>query len=113
MRIMLTAVLPNDAGSAAIRDGTLGPTIQQILGELKPEAAYFALEDGQRTAHIICNIDQPSEMVRLAEPFFFAFGAKVTIKPVMIAADLAEGGRDMERAAQMYGRPATPERTAV
>jgi hypothetical protein len=49
MRMIMTVSIPVEAGNAAVLNGSLGPTIQQILAELKPEAAYFAEEDGKRT----------------------------------------------------------------
>ncbi len=45
MRMLLKATIPVEAGNAAVSNGTLGATIQKILAELKPEAAYFT-EDG-------------------------------------------------------------------
>lgn len=52
MRVLLKATIPNDAGNRAAREGTLGKTTQTILEELKPEAAYFVEDGGQRTAYL-------------------------------------------------------------
>lgn len=46
MRVMLKATMPVDASNEAIRSGKLNKTIEQVLAELKPEAAYFLLEGG-------------------------------------------------------------------
>ena len=48
-----------EAANAAARNGTLGSTIQRILGDLKPEAAYFAEENGQRTGFIFFDMRIP------------------------------------------------------
>jgi hypothetical protein len=47
MRMMLKVSIPVDAGNAAARNGSMGATIKNILDELKPEAAYFAEDNGQ------------------------------------------------------------------
>jgi hypothetical protein len=40
MRFMLTFRIPMEQGNAAVKDGSIAQTIQSILEELKPEAAY-------------------------------------------------------------------------
>ena len=47
MRMLLKVSIPVEAGNAASQNGTLGSTIQRILGELKPEAAYFSEDNGE------------------------------------------------------------------
>src|SRR5438094_269408 len=49
MRCLLKVSIPVETGNAAISDGTLPRTIESILAEVKPEAAYFADENGNRT----------------------------------------------------------------
>ena len=48
MRMMLRWTVPVERGNQAIKDGTLARTIQALLEELKPEAAYFWPENGKR-----------------------------------------------------------------
>jgi hypothetical protein len=49
MRFLVKVNIPVEAGNAAAKAGKLGTTIQSILSDLKPEAAYFTDEKGQRT----------------------------------------------------------------
>ena len=50
MRMMLRVSLPTETANAAMSAGTFASTLQKILGEIKPEAAYFISEDnGERT----------------------------------------------------------------
>src|SRR3979411_3084683 len=52
MRCLLKVSIPVVEGNAAIADGTLGSTINSILADMKPEAAYFAEDNGARTGFI-------------------------------------------------------------
>ncbi len=103
MRVMLKAIFPVEAANHSITSGSLQNTLQQILAELKPEAAYFVAEEGQRGGFLILNIHDPSEIPAIAEPFFLAFNAKVTVTPVMTPEDLAKAGPAIERAVKKYG----------
>ena len=45
IRMLLRVSIPVEAGNAAAKAGTIGSTIEQILADLKPEAAYFFADD--------------------------------------------------------------------
>lgn len=107
MRMMLKASIPVESGNAAIANGTMGQTIQTILQELKPEAAYFTTdESGRRTAYLFVNIANESEIVKVAEPFFLAMNAQVDLRPAMTPADLANAAPAMQQATAKYARAA-------
>ena len=55
MRFMLTFQIGLEERNAAVRDGTLGQTIESILNDIKPEAAYFADIDGSRGGYLVIN----------------------------------------------------------
>jgi hypothetical protein len=103
MRMLLKVSMPVEAGNAAARKGEMGSKLQQILSEIKPEAAYFAEENGQRTGYIFFDMQDSSQLPAIAEPFFLAFNAKLTVRPAMTLQDLAKAGPSIEKAVKQYG----------
>jgi hypothetical protein len=105
MRMLLRVSIPVEAGNAAAKAGTLGSTFERILADLKPEAAYFfADDDGQRSGSIVFDMKDTSEIPAIAEPWFVAFNAKISLRPVMNSQDLAKGGPAIGKAAKQYGK---------
>lgn len=105
MRMLLRASIPVESGNAAAKAGTLGSTIEKILADLKPEAAYFiADDDGNRSGSVVFDMQDQSQIPSVAEPWFLAFNAKVSIRPVMTPQDLAKAGPSIANAAKQYGK---------
>lgn len=103
MRMMLHVVIPGKTGNAAVREGKLGPTLQKILGDLKPEAAYFTETNGNRGGYIFFDMKDSSELPKIAEPWFLAFNASVTVRPAMTPQDLAgPAGAEIEKAMKAH-----------
>jgi hypothetical protein len=94
--MMLRWTAPVERSNAAIKDGSLPQTIQTLMGELNPEAAYFWPEDGKRAGMLIFDMADASQIPQIVEPLFLNIDAAVEIKPVMNADDLKEG---LEKAA--------------
>ena len=86
-----------------IKDGTLPRTIQTILEDLKPEAAFFSDIEGARGGYLVVNMDDASQMPALSEPLFLGLGATIQAHPVMVPEDLEKAGPDLQQVAQKYG----------
>ena len=91
MRMMLKVSIPAEAGNAAVKDGVLKTVVEEAMARLKPEASYFFAEDGCRTAMMVFDLADASDIPSIAEPFFVALNAGVTLFPVMNAEDLGKG----------------------
>lgn len=92
MRMMMLVQLPLEPFSTAIRNGTAGKKMKQILDAIKPEHVWFSERDGKRGGILIVNVDSPSDIPRLAEPWFLTFNAEVEFRIAMTPEDLARAG---------------------
>src|SRR5947209_11554472 len=102
MRFLLKVNIPVESGNAAAKAGKLGSTIQSILADLKPEAAYFSDNDGQRAGFIFLDLQDASQIPAIAEPWMLAFNARIELHPVMVPDDLARAGGAIEKAVKKY-----------
>lgn len=107
MRTVLKFTIPVEAGNATISDGTLPKTIESILNDLKPEAAYFFPNNGERSGFIVFDLKEPSQIPVIAEPLFIAFNAKVEFHPVMNVEDLKKALSGIEKSVNKYQHAAT------
>jgi hypothetical protein len=106
MRMMLKVSIPVETGNLAAQNGSLGSTIERILADLKPEAAYFSEDQGERTGYIVFDMKDSSQLPAVAEPWFLAFNAHLTVRPAMSPQDLAAGGPGIAAAVKSYSRAA-------
>ena len=102
MRMMMQFSIPVEAGNHAARTGAFGPSFQKTLKKLKPEAAYFLEEEGERTAILIVDMKETSQIPSVAEPFFLRLNARVRIHPVMTPEDLGKSAPAIEQAVKKY-----------
>ncbi len=91
MRCLLKMELETEAANKAIADGSMADLLQELLGKLKPEAAYFTPENGSRASFIFFDLADPSDLPAITETAFQKLNAKVTITPVMNLEDLQKG----------------------
>ncbi|PWJ81642.1 hypothetical protein C7441_110178 [Pseudaminobacter salicylatoxidans] len=95
MRMLLKVSIPVAEGNRAIKDGSLPKIIEKLLGQLQPEAAYFTLESGNRTAFIVFDLKDTTAMPAIAEPLFMGFNATMDMMPVMNVEDMRTGLKAM------------------
>ena len=91
MRTMMRISIPVGNGNKGIQDGSLPRVIQTTLEALKPEAAYFFTEAGKRTALVVFDLQDPSQIPVVCEPLFMGLDASIDLLPVMNAQDLQAG----------------------
>ena len=103
MKYIMKMRMSIDKGNEAIKDPQFGHKMNELLAEIKAEAAYFTTICGQRGAYIIVNLNDASEIPAIAEPFFLWFNAEVDFHPVMRPEDLAKAGPSIGAAVQKWG----------
>jgi hypothetical protein len=96
--MLLKVQMDVEAGNRAIRDGSFGETLNRVMGEIKPEAAYFTAIDGRRTGLIFFDLQDASQIPAIAEPFFMTVGAAVELLPVMTRDDVQKGLEEASKA---------------
>lgn len=103
MRVLMKVNMSTDEANALVRAGKLEETIQSILTDQKPEAAYFIADFGMRTGLIVVDMKDSSEIPSFAEPWFLALGASIELTPVMTPEDLSKGSAAFLAAVKKYG----------
>jgi hypothetical protein len=101
MRFLLKISIPVEAGNAAAKkDGF--KAVQLLLEEQEPEAAYFLPDGGKRTAILIVNMEDASQLAEITEQWYLALNASVECTPVMLPGDLQKAGPALERAVKTF-----------
>jgi len=90
--MLMNVRFPNTEFNAAVKNGTAGKLLNRIVEECAAEAVYFTEEQGQRACLLVVNVAEPSQIPRLAEPWFLSFNATVEMRIVMTPEDLRKSG---------------------
>ncbi len=96
MRFIVKVTLPVEQGNAALLDGSMMGKLQAILDDVKPEAVYFSIEDGQRTLYVITDIRDVAQIPSAAEPWWLTFKADVSVSPAFTLGDMDAIGPALE-----------------
>lgn len=91
MRTMMRWTVPVEKGNQAVIEGTMPKTIEWLMKELEPEAAYFFPDGGERSGLMVFDMANPTQIVQIAEKLFEELEAAVTFSPVMNLEDLMKG----------------------
>ena len=91
MRTMLVVELDTDAANKQITDGTIAKTMEEVMGALKPEAAYFYAHNGHRAMTFVADMPDEASLVAMCEPFWLGLNANVEAFTCMNADDLRTG----------------------
>jgi hypothetical protein len=91
MRFMLKFTIPVERGNRAVKDGTIGPAIEQLLKATNAEAAYFTMIDGQRGGIVFFEETDVSRLTGYNEPMMAALDAAIDIVPVQSHEELNRG----------------------
>ena len=101
MKMLLSVEFPHEPFNTLVRSGKIGETMGRILESVKPEMAYFTEQDGKRGGVFIVNVDQPSDVPALAEPFFLQLQGDCRFRIAMSPEDLQGAG--LEKLGKMWG----------
>jgi hypothetical protein len=85
-----------DKGNVLAKDGKSGDTLQSILEDLRPEAAYFADIEGARGGYLVVHMDDASQIPAFAEPLFLGLGATLHAQPVFTPEDMPRAMEALE-----------------
>jgi hypothetical protein len=88
--MMLRVHLDAHNGTEALKSGALQKAIAAFSETFNPEASYFSLERGMRTAFFVFDMKGSQQCPEAAETFF-AIGCDVHLSPCMTADDLKAG----------------------
>lgn len=64
MRFILEVRLPTEPANALIKAGKFEETLQSILSDVKPEAAYLSEMDEARGGYSVVNLEDASQIPR-------------------------------------------------
>lgn len=103
MRVMIKFAFAVGPGNEAVRAGKLEKVFQQLLEDLKPEAAYFHAVDGDRGGFFVVDMRESSQIAEIAERLFFGLNAKIELVPVMAPEDLRKGLAGAQETMRRYG----------
>ena len=102
MRFLVRVTMPVEAGNSFVKGQDWQGKMDNIMGDLKPEAAYFTLDRGQRTLYLLVNVEHSYQLPAIAEPLWHTFKADVDFIPTMTQEDFGQAMPGIEQAIRKY-----------
>lgn len=90
MRTMLRIHVDAAKGTEALKSGAMQAANRKFIEKFKPEAVYFTVDDGMRSALFVFDMQASHQMPEVCEDFLF-LGCKVSLLPCMTPEDLHAG----------------------
>ncbi len=103
MRVMVKFRFPVESGNELLRSGKINNILERISNDLKPEAAYFYAENGQRAGLYVVNVEDSSQVLEISERLWFGLGGDVELVPVMGVEDIQKGLGALGSIIKRYG----------
>jgi len=93
MRFLLHIRIPTEAGNKMMQDPDGIRKLEEYMNMVKPEAAYFVEDCGDRTFYFVVDVASADMIPKIAEPLFQGYNAKVEFHPAMVLADLKKASQ--------------------
>lgn len=103
MRMMIRFRFPTESGNQLLKAGKIDKNLPAIMEDLKPEAAYFYSDNGQRAGHFIVDMAEGSQILEFGERLWFGLGGEVEMVPVMTPEDIQKGLPSVPEIAKKFG----------
>jgi len=102
MKYLMKIGFPTQQTNDRIAGTDFGKKMQELLSEVKADATYFTVIDGQRGCFILVEIADATQMPAKAEPFFHWLNATIEFFPVMLLDDFEKAGPSLGSAVQKW-----------
>ena len=99
MRTMVKSTIPAQEAHPLAKDGSIGQTMDSLMGNLQPEAAYFGPIEGKRGGFIVINMEEGSDVVTKLEALWLELGATIELFPVATPDELRAGLQNLGQTA--------------
>ena len=100
--VLIRATIPVAAGNAFVKSADWQGKMDQIMGDNKPETAYFTLDRGQRTLYLLVDVEHSHQLPTPAEPLWHTFQADVDFIPTMTQEDFGAAMPGIEAVIKKY-----------